>query len=141
MDELSILQAEVLRTLANPRRLQILHALAEEPMEVGRLAAAIGATQPNVSQHLAVLRGTGIVEAERTGREVQYRLADPDVMIACGLMRAVLERRLMRLGRLAATANVNPSPIASRLERSPWTNPSTWSSSPEPTTSSRPQRS
>lgn len=102
MDELIILQAEILKTLASPRRIEILHALADGPIEVGRLATAIGATQPNVSQHLAVLRSTGIVEAERDGREVRYRLADPDVMVACGLMREVLQRRLARLGAMAA---------------------------------------
>ena len=99
-----ILQAEVLKTLASPRRLEILHALANGPIEVGRLAEAIGASQPNVSQHLAVLRTAGVVEAEREGREVRYRLADPDVMVACGLMRSVLERRLTRLGRMAASS-------------------------------------
>lgn len=102
MDELIILQAEILKTLASPRRIEILHALADGPLEVGRLAATIGATQPNVSQHLAVLRSAGIVEAERDGREVRYRLADPDVMVACGLMREVLQRRLARLGAIAA---------------------------------------
>jgi DNA-binding transcriptional ArsR family regulator len=102
MDEITILQAEVLRTLASPRRLEILHALARGPMEVGRLAELIGATQPNASQHLAVLRTAGIVEAERDGREVRYRLADPDVMVACGVMREVLQRRLARLGAMAA---------------------------------------
>lgn len=104
MDEITILQAEVLKTLASPRRIEILHALARGPIEVGRLAEAIGASQPNVSQHLAILRTAGIVEAERDGREVRYRLADPDVMVACGLMRAVLERRLTRLGKVAANA-------------------------------------
>jgi DNA-binding transcriptional ArsR family regulator len=108
MDEITILQAETLKTLASPRRLAILHALAGGPLEVGRLAEAIGASQPNVSQHLAVLRGAGIVEAEREGREVRYRLADADVLVACGLMRTVLERRLTRLGEMAANA-VNPS--------------------------------
>jgi ArsR family transcriptional regulator len=133
MDEITILQAEVLRTLASPRRLEILHALARGPMEVGRLAELIGATQPNASQHLAVLRSAGVVEAERDGREVRYRLADPDVMVACGVMRGVLERRLTRLGEMAANAigaangtlpsgeldpgipeHRQPSPIASR---------------------------
>ena len=104
MDEITILQADILRTLANPRRLEILHALADGPTEVGRLAALIGATQPNVSQHLAILRSAGIVEAQRDGREVRYQLADPDVLVACGLMRSVLERRLTRLGRVAETA-------------------------------------
>jgi ArsR family transcriptional regulator, virulence genes transcriptional regulator len=104
MDEITILQAEILRILANPRRIQILHALADGPIEVGRLAREIGASQPNVSQHLAALRGAGLVEAERDGRGVRYRLADPDVIVACGLMRAVLERRLTRLGQVAANA-------------------------------------
>ena len=111
MDEITMLQAEVLKTLASPRRLEILHALVRGPIEVGRLAEVIGASQPNVSQHLAVLRTAGIVEAERDGREVRYRLADPDVMVACGLMRAVLERRLTRLGAMAANA-VDPSAVS-----------------------------
>jgi ArsR family transcriptional regulator len=113
MDEITLLQAEVLKTLASPRRLEILHSLAAGPMEVRRLAALIGASQPNVSQHLAVLRSAGIVDAERVGREVRYRLSDPDVMVACALMRAVLERRLTRLGRMAAMSaagQVPPTP-------------------------------
>ena len=101
MDEITILQAEVLKTLANPRRLDILHRLAEGPCEVGRLAEEIGASQPNVSQHLSVLRAAGLVEAERDGREVRYRLTDPDVITACAVMRGVLQRRLSRLGRLS----------------------------------------
>ena len=59
MDEITILQAEILRTLSSPRRIDILHALATGPREVGRLAASLGASQPNVSQHLAVLRSLG----------------------------------------------------------------------------------
>ncbi len=101
MDEITIMQAEVLKTLASPRRLEILHRLADGPCEVSRLAAGIGASQPNVSQHLAVLKAAGIVEAERVGREVRYRLTDPDVMVACAVMRGVLQRRLHRLGRLS----------------------------------------
>ncbi len=108
MDELTALQAEVLKTLASPRRLEILHRLFAGTCEVGRIAADIGASQPNVSQHLAVLRGAGLVEAERDGREVRYRLADPDVMVACGIMRGVLERRLLRLAALSSVASADP---------------------------------
>ena len=61
MDEITRLQAEVLKVLAQPTRLEILHQLADGPIEVGRLAAAVGVTQPNVSQHLAVLRTAGLV--------------------------------------------------------------------------------
>ena len=104
MDEITGLQATILKALANPVRLQILHALAAGPMPVGRLATELGVSQPNVSQHLAVLRSTGLVEADRGGREAHYRLTDPDVIVACDVMRAVLERRLDRLSRLADNA-------------------------------------
>jgi DNA-binding transcriptional ArsR family regulator len=101
MDEITMLQAEVLKTLANPRRLEIIHRLSQGPCEVRRLAEDLGAPQPNISQHLAVLRSAGIVDAERDGREVRYRLIDPEVVVACSMMRSVLQRRLARLGRLS----------------------------------------
>ena len=112
MDELTTLQAEVLKTLASPRRLEILHRLAGGARGVGHLADELRLSQPNVSQHLAVLRAAGLVEAERDGREVRYRLADPDVMIACGIMRGVLERRLVRLAALSTPAR-SVEPLAS----------------------------
>ena len=102
MDPIYTLQADVLKVLASPRRLEILHELAQGPREVGRLAQALSMSQPNVSQHLAVMRAAGIVEAERGGREVHYRLADQDVMVACAVMRGVLQRRLDRLAELTA---------------------------------------
>ena len=114
MDEITTLQAEVLRTLASPRRLEILHRLAVGPCEVGRLAEELGLSQPNVSQHLAVLRATGLVEADRDGRAVRYRLVDPDVMVACGIMRGVLERRLRHMADLSSL-----NPVATPLTTSP----------------------
>jgi len=121
MDQITILQAEVLKVLASPRRLEILHRLADEPKEVGRLAAELGLSQPNVSQHLAVMRAAGVVEAERDGREVRYRLVDPDVIVACDVMRGVLERRLDRLGRLAqGSAGAGTGPEARLLDAARW---------------------
>jgi ArsR family transcriptional regulator len=91
------LQATVLRMLANPRRLEIMHALADGPIEVGRLATRLNLSQPNVSQHLALLRTAGLVDVERNGREVRYRLTDHEVMTACDIMRGFLERRIGHL--------------------------------------------
>ena len=110
MDEIDILQAEILRTLAHPSRLRIIHRLAGGPVEVGRIAADLGISQPNASQHLAVMRAAGVVEAERNGREVRYRLTDPEIIAACDLMRGVLGRRLARLADLSAAARRAPTP-------------------------------
>jgi ArsR family transcriptional regulator len=117
MDEITMLQAEVLKTLASPRRLELLHLLANGPREVGSLASELRMSQPNVSQHLAVLRTAGLVDVERFGREARYRLADPDVMVACGVMRSVLERRIQRLARLAAAEPESARPAAAGVSR------------------------
>jgi len=112
MDQIYELQADVLKTLANARRLEMAHLLADEPMTVGRLANRMSLAQPNVSQHLALMRAAGVVLAERDGREIRYRLADPDIIAACRLMRAALQRRLTRLAELSTRPVDVPSPVS-----------------------------
>jgi ArsR family transcriptional regulator len=102
MDPMYELQAEICRTLSHPARIAILHLLAEDPREVGRLASDLGLSQPNVSQHLAVMRAAGLVGAERDGRGTIYRLTDAGVIDACDLMARVMRRRLARLAELSA---------------------------------------
>ena len=81
-------------------------------MTVGRLADRLALAQPNVSQHLALMRAAGVVEAERDGREIRYRIADPDIIAACRLMRAALQRRLTRLVELSTRVSDAPTPVA-----------------------------
>jgi ArsR family transcriptional regulator len=102
MDPIYELQAEICKTLAHPVRIAILHLLADGPREVNRLAGELGINQPNASQHLSVMRAAGLVEAERDGREMLYRLTDPDVIGACDQMARVMRRRLARMADLAA---------------------------------------
>jgi DNA-binding transcriptional ArsR family regulator len=106
------LQASLLKTIASPRRLELIHLLGESgPLEVRKMAEHFGTPQPAISQHLAALRSAGLVEAVRDGREVRYQLADPEIVAACGLMRQVLIRRIARLGDLAAAyASQTPAP-------------------------------
>lgn len=103
-EDLDDMQASVMRTLASAMRLRILHALATGPAEVHDLADALGLSQTATSQHLAALRVAGIVEPNRDGRSVRYRLSDPDLVTACDLLRQVLLRRLTQMGALAASA-------------------------------------
>jgi ArsR family transcriptional regulator, virulence genes transcriptional regulator len=103
-DGIYAMQASILKTMASPRRLEMIHLLGEAgPMEVRRLADYFDLPQPTISQHLAAMRTAGLVEAVRTGREVRYQLVDPDLVSACELMRQVLVRRMARLGDMAAS--------------------------------------
>jgi DNA-binding transcriptional ArsR family regulator len=123
VDEVYRIQADVLKTLSNPKRLEIVHLLADGPREVSRLAQDLGISQPNVSQHLAVMRAAGVVEADRDGREVRYRLSDPDIIVACETMRGVLVRRLSRISAVAVRTPAEV--VAGRASASVADNPST----------------
>lgn len=65
------------RALADPSRSRILLSLLQEPGYPGRLADDLGLTRSNVSNHLACLRGCGIVAATPEGRSTRYEIADP----------------------------------------------------------------
>jgi len=121
MSDIEALQASLLRSLASAHRLRILHLLGERTScEVNELAHELGLSQAATSQHLGAMRRAGLVEAERDGRSHRYRVADPQILAACGLMRDVLVRRLERMGDLAAAVNAaqpDPSPAASEHSR------------------------
>lgn len=108
-NEIDVIQTSLIRALASPQRLRILHLLGVGPMEVNELARELAVGQATISQHLAAMRAVGLVESTRDGRSVSYRLTDADILIACDLMRQVIVRRLSALGSLAATARqINP---------------------------------
>lgn len=71
--------ARFLKILGNPWRLRILALLVEAPRQVSDLEEALGLGQAYVSQQLARLRADGIVEGERSGRAVLYRVVDARV--------------------------------------------------------------
>ncbi|HEX2755220.1 MAG TPA: metalloregulator ArsR/SmtB family transcription factor [Candidatus Limnocylindrales bacterium] len=104
-NDIDELQASLLRSLASAHRIRILHLLGERPCEVNEVARELEMSQATASQHLGAMRGVGLVEAVRDGRNVSYRVSDPQILVACGLMRDVLVRRLSRLGDLAAAVH------------------------------------
>lgn len=72
--------AEILRALSNERRLMILCKLVEwGEANVTTLAAAVGLSQPALSQHLAKMRTEGLVGYRRESQTLWYRIADPRV--------------------------------------------------------------
>jgi DNA-binding transcriptional ArsR family regulator len=96
---------ELYRLLAEPMRLRLLAAAAEEELTIGELAELFGEGQPNVSRHLAPLRRLGLLSERKEGTRVLVRLADAvrtDPVVADALLsgRALCEPD----GTLAAIA-------------------------------------
>jgi len=85
------LHAEICKTIANPKRLEILNLLRGAERHVGELAEQMGVPAANVSQQLAVLHGAGVVSRRRDGTTVFYRIANPKIMKAYDLMTEVMK--------------------------------------------------
>jgi ArsR family transcriptional regulator len=66
-----------LKAIAHELRLSVLCLLLEGPMCVHELMEATGSAQSNLSQHLSKMRMLGILDNEKQGQEVIYRIADP----------------------------------------------------------------
>ena len=74
----SLPASDVFRVLADPTRRSLFERLVDEgELSVAALTAQAGVSQPAVSQHLAALKGAGLVGEQRSGRNVLYRV-DPD---------------------------------------------------------------
>ncbi|OZB41498.1 MAG: hypothetical protein B7X48_00300 [Acidiphilium sp. 34-60-192] len=70
--------SDLLKSLANPHRLMILSQLSQGERSVGDLAAALDLRVSTMSQHLALLRRSGLVATRRDGQTMHYRIDDPD---------------------------------------------------------------
>jgi DNA-binding transcriptional ArsR family regulator len=100
--ELDELVASMCKALNDPKRLLLLYALRYGRYTVSELCELIEAPQSNTSQHLAVLRDRGLVEAERQGNNVVYSLRHPKVIDAIDILRGVMSDELSRQTALRA---------------------------------------
>lgn len=81
----------LLKALADDNRLRIVALLAHGELCVCHIVAALDLSQPNVSQHLTVLKHAGVVEGERRGSWIHYRLAPEQDPGRARILRAILE--------------------------------------------------
>ncbi len=73
-------QAQVFKALAHPGRLLMVDELSRGERCVCELAEMVGSEMPTVSRHLSILKNAGIVDDEKRGTQVFYRLMTPCVM-------------------------------------------------------------
>jgi DNA-binding transcriptional ArsR family regulator len=104
--EIAELHANLCSALADPTRLLLLYALAEENCNVTELTQKLELPQPTISRHLKVLRESGLVRATRQGALVQYELTDHRVIDALDTLRSVLRDRIQ--SRAALINEITP---------------------------------
>jgi DNA-binding transcriptional ArsR family regulator len=89
LDQVFDVVARYFSLLSDRTRLKILHAICHAEQSVGAIVAATGASQTNVSRHLALMHQSGVVSRRRHGTTVHYKVTDPEMVEIC---RAVCVR-------------------------------------------------
>jgi DNA-binding transcriptional ArsR family regulator len=92
---------EVFEAIAQPNRREILRLLAAGELSAGEVASRFDVTQPAISQHLKVLKETGLVSERREGTRRLYSVRPEGLADLHGFLAEVLPGRLRRLKKLA----------------------------------------
>ena len=95
--------ARIGKSLGSGPRLEILDLLCQGPRTVEVLAEQAGQSVANTSRHLQVLRRARLVEAERDGVHIRYRLADEEVCTFFQALRRLAESRLLEIEQITRT--------------------------------------
>jgi len=93
---LYVAKAELFKSLGHPARIRILELLVAGEMSVSNLLGATGLEPSSLSQHLNVLKHSGLVQSSRAGNAVTYRVTDPSVGAFLTAARSVLASTLGR---------------------------------------------
>ena len=86
-DEDIDLASRSLKAMSHPLRLKILCTLANRELSVQEIVDAVGTSQSNISQHLAILRDKGIIGSRKNANRVFYRVGDERVLKLIDMMR------------------------------------------------------
>jgi ArsR family transcriptional regulator len=81
--------ARAIKAMAHPLRLKILCVLGNDEVSVQDIVDAVGTSQSNISQHLAILREKGVLKARKDANRVFYRVGDQRTLALIGMMREV----------------------------------------------------
>lgn len=104
--ELYQMHASICKTFTAPVRLMIIEQLQTGQKTVSEMEEKLGVRQATLSQHLAVLRGKGIVITERQGQNIFYKISNQKILKACKLMKEVLLEQIERNSALLTKDHV-----------------------------------
>ena len=81
--------SRVLKSIAHPLRLKIRCVVGDQESCVQEIVEAVGTSQSNISQHLAILRDKEVLLTRKDANRVYYRVGDPRILQLVGMMREV----------------------------------------------------
>jgi len=88
------LVAQRFRVLGEPMRIRLLERLRDGDATVGELQESLGGSQQNISKHLGILLGAGMVARTKQGNHARYSISDPSVFDLCDQVCGGVRRQL-----------------------------------------------
>ena len=86
-------QASLIKALAHPTRLEIIHLLRTHSLTVGQITQMLGVRQAYVSQQLLILKQAKVVRARRAGKEIYYEIHDQRIVAACDNLHSLVTEK------------------------------------------------
>jgi DNA-binding transcriptional ArsR family regulator len=87
-------QAVICKGFAHPKRLKLMSLLSDGERRMSDLQRELGLSRANMSQHVTILRGAGVLDTRRNGSHLYCFLAFPEVKQACQLIHEVLRTQI-----------------------------------------------
>ena len=94
------MHAEMCKVFTSPIRIEILNLLRDGKKTVSELVELTGLNQPNISQHLHVMKEKKIVKTEKRGNKVFYSLSNPKISEAFEIIKQILQDQLAESEKL-----------------------------------------
>ncbi len=89
-DQIYGYHAELCKVFSHAKRLELIDILRDKEMSASELGGRLGLTPANLSQHLAMMRERHVLVSRKEGNMVYYRIANPRLLEAFDLLRAIL---------------------------------------------------
>jgi ArsR family transcriptional regulator len=109
VQQLREFKAQIFQALSHPTRIAIVEALHDGELSAGALLEQLAIGQPNLSQHLSILRAKQVVVARKAGNQVHYRLRDAVLSQVLDLLKRYFYRQLDETRTLLGQMEAEPS--------------------------------
>jgi len=104
VNEIIQFQAQIMKTFAHPVRLQIIKSICKSEHSASEIIRKIKLSKSNLSQHMKMLTGMGIVSSRKDGVYIYYKLSNNKISKACELMQDIaldaLKKKLKLLNKV-----------------------------------------
>lgn len=91
--EVFLSHSKLLKALANPKRLEIIQLIRDQELPVSEIQEMLDLPQGNLSQHLQILRKSGVAKTRKDGKQIYYSIAHKNFIKASDLFREILIER------------------------------------------------